>query len=260
MQNVDYRVEDHVAHVVMKRPPVNALSVELVADILESYRLARQDPGVRCVMLESGLDRAFCAGMDLEMMRGGDSQRIRDYLDKLYMDMHLAQYRMGKPTIAVVNGAARAAGVTVAVSCDCIIASERASFGYPEIDVGVIPAMHYVHLPRQIGRHKAFELCFNAQPIDATTAERWNLINRVVPHDELYQQSNALAASFAAKSPQIMRIARDSFMRANDYEYRRNIENVVETICLIMEQPDAQEGLNAFAEKRRPRWQADRDD
>jgi enoyl-CoA hydratase len=161
MQNVDYRVEDRIAHVAMNRPPVNALSVELVADILESYWLAKQDPRVRCVMLESGLERTFCAGMDLEMMRGGDRQRIRDYLDKFYMDIHLAQYRMGKPTIAVVNGVARAAGVTVAVSCDIIIASERASFGYPEIDVGVIPAMHYVHLPGQIGRHKAFELCFN---------------------------------------------------------------------------------------------------
>ena len=191
------------------------------------------------------------------MMRGGDSMRIRDYLDKLYLDMHLAQYRMSKPTIAVVNGAARAAGVTVAVSCDCILASEGASFGYPEIDVGVIPAMHYVHLPRQIGRHKAFELCFNGKPIDAVTAERWNLINRVVPDEELAKEALALARDYAKKSPQIMRIARDSFMRANDYEYRRNIENVVETICLIMEQPDALEGLNAFAEKRQPSWQAD---
>ncbi|HKK31071.1 MAG TPA: enoyl-CoA hydratase/isomerase family protein [Alphaproteobacteria bacterium] len=258
MEFVDYRVEDHIAHVVMDRPPVNALSRELVRDILEGYRLAKDDPDVRCVMLESALPKVFCAGMDLDMMRGGDSQRIRNYLDKLYMDMHLAQYRMGKPTVAVVNGPARAAGVTVAVSCDCVIASDRASFGYPEIDVGVIPAMHFVHLPRQIGRHKAFELCFNGKPIDAETAERWNLINRVVPHDELKDQALALAKDFAAKSPQIMRLARDSFMRANDYEYRRNIENVVETICLIMEQPDALEGLDAFAEKRKPVWQADR--
>ena len=259
MQFVNYRVEDHIAHVVMNREPVNALSLELVEEILEAYRLAKMDPGVRCVMLESSLSNVFCAGMDLEMMRGGDSMRIRDYLEKLYLDMHLAQYRMSKPTIAVVNGAARAAGVTVAVSCDCILASEGASFGYPEIDVGVIPAMHYVHLPRQIGRHKAFELCFNGKPIDAATAERWNLINRVVPDNELAKEALALANDYANKSPQIMRIARDSFMRANDYEYRRNIENVVETICLIMEQPDALEGLDAFVEKRQPTWQADRE-
>ena len=102
-------------------------------------------------MLESGFSpKVFCAGMDLDMMRGGNAAyfRIRKYLKKVfwqrfYLDMHLAQYRMGKPTIAVVNGPARAAGVTVAVSCDCILASEAApAFGYPEIDVGVIPAMH----------------------------------------------------------------------------------------------------------------------
>ncbi len=258
MQHVDYSVAEGIARVVMNRPPVNALSTELVADILAAYTLAKDDNNVRCVVLSSALDDVFCAGMDLDMMRGGNSERIRDYLDKLYLDMHLAQYRMAKPTVAAVNGPARAAGVTVAVSCDCIIASDQASFGYPEIDVGVIPAMHYVHLPRQIGRHKAFELCFDGKPIDATTAERWNLINRVVSHAELESEVLTLARSFAKKSPQVMRIARDSFMRANDYEYRRNIENVVETICLIMEQPDALEGLEAFAEKRDPVWAADR--
>ena len=159
MQYVDYSVAEGIARVVMNRPPVNALSTELVADILAAYTLAKDDNNVRCVVLSSALDDVFCAGMDLDMMRGGNSERIRDYLDKLYLDMHLAQYRMAKPTVAAVNGPARAAGVTVAVSCDCIIASDQASFGYPEIDVGVIPAMHYVHLPRQSGRHEAFEVC-----------------------------------------------------------------------------------------------------
>ena len=111
MKFVDYRVEDNIAHVVMNREPVNALSTELVDEILESYTAAKNDPSVRCLMLESGLPKVFCAGVDLDMMRGGNSMRIRKYLEKLYLDMHLAQYRMGKPTIAVVNGPARAAGV-----------------------------------------------------------------------------------------------------------------------------------------------------
>ena len=78
MEFADYHVEDHIAHLVMNRPPVNALSVELVRDILEGYRLAKADPDVRCVMLESALEKVFCAGMDLDMMRGGDSERIRE--------------------------------------------------------------------------------------------------------------------------------------------------------------------------------------
>ena len=253
----DVSITDKVAHVKLDRGPnLNTMIPSFWSELPEIINEISDEGKARAIVISS-TGKHFCAGMDLDMMRGGDSIRIRKYLEKLYLDMHLAQYRMGKPTIAVVNGPARAAGVTVAVSCDCIIASEAASFGYPEIDVGVIPAMHYVHLPRQIGRHKAFELCFNGQPIDAITAERWNLINRVVSGNELYDEALDLAKDYAKKSPQIMQIARDSFMRANDYEYRRNIENVVETICLIMEQPDALEGLNAFAEKREPIWNSE---
>ena len=161
---------------------------------------------------------------------------------------------MGKPTIAAVTGPARAAGVTLAVSCDCIIAAEDADMSYPEINVGVIPAMHFVHLPRQIGRHKAFELLFGGAPISFREAAARGLINAAVPQADVLGKARELAREFAGKSTVVMKLARDSFMRANDYEYRRNIENVVETICNIIETPDAQEGLDAFNEKRKPNW------
>jgi enoyl-CoA hydratase/carnithine racemase len=192
--------------------------------------------------------------MDLEMIRYGTGLDLRRYLEKLYFEMHDLQYRMGKPTIAALPGPARAAGVTLAVSCDVIVASETASIAYPEILVGVIPAMHFVHLPRQIGRHKAFELLFSGQPISAQEAYDRGLLNHLVPQGEVMTKARELAADFAAKSPLVMQLARDSFMRANDFEYRRAIENVVETICNIIELDDAKEGLNAFNEKRPPRW------
>jgi enoyl-CoA hydratase/carnithine racemase len=161
---------------------------------------------------------------------------------------------MGKPTIAALTGPARAAGVTLAVSCDVIVASERASIGYPEIEVGVIPAMHFVHLPRQIGRHKAFELLFTGRPISAAEAERRGLVNYVVPANEVLSKARELARALASKSPAVMQLARDSYMRVNDFEYRRAIESTVETICNIIELDDAKEGLAAFIEKRPPRW------
>jgi len=238
----------------MRRAPVNAINHQLTEEINAAYRLARDDSGVRAVILTSAFDNAFSAGMDLAMIRGGSGLELRRFLEKLYFEMHDLQYRMGKPTIAAMTGPARAAGVTLAVSCDVLIASETASLGYPEIDVGVIPAMHFVHLPRQIGRHKAFELLFGGKPISAQEAERHGLVNRVVPQNRVKEEARALAREFAAKSPVVMRLARDSFMRANDFEYRRAIENVVETICNIIETEDAQEGLNAFNEKRPPRW------
>ena len=157
-------------------------------------------------------------------------------------------------TIAAVTGPARAAGVTLAVSCDCIVMADDADLSYPEINVGVIPAMHFVHLPRQIGRHQAFELLFTGDTITAKQAEARGLINRAVPRADVMTEARKLAQKFAAQSPVVMKLARDGFMRANDNDYRRAIENVVETICNIIETDDAQEGLNAFNEKRKPNW------
>jgi enoyl-CoA hydratase len=251
---LDYEVTNQVAEITMRRAPVNALNHALVEEINAAYRLARDDAGVRAIILTSAFDNAFSAGMDLATIRGGSGLDLRRFLEKLYFEMHDLQYRMGKPTIAALTGPARAAGVTLAVSCDVIIASDTATIGYPEIDVGVIPAMHFVHLPRQIGRHKAFELLFNGKPISAADAERAGLVNRVVPQAEVKQAARHLACDFAAKSPVVMKLARDSFMRVNDFEYRRAIESMVDAICNIIETDDAQEGLNAFNEKRRPAW------
>ena len=251
---LNYEVRDRVAEITMSRAPVNALNHALVEDINAAYRKAKADPGVRAVILTSAFDNVFSAGMDLAMIRGGTGMDLRRFLEKLYFEMHDLQYRLGKPTIAALTGPARAAGVTLAVSCDVIIAGETASLAYPEIDVGVIPAMHFVHLPRQIGRHKAFELLFSGRAITAAEAERRGLVNCVVPRDQVMTEARKLAQEFAAKSPVVMQLARDSFMRQNDFEYRRAIENVVETICNIIATDDAQEGLNAFNEKRPPRW------
>ncbi|HJQ56121.1 MAG TPA: enoyl-CoA hydratase/isomerase family protein, partial [Vineibacter sp.] len=184
-QHLDYSVDQRVAEITMRRAPVNAIDHALIDEINAAYRDAKRDPDVRAIILTSAFDSAFSAGMDLAMIRHARGLDLRRYLEKLYFEMHDLQYRMGKPTIAALTGPARAAGVTLAVSCDVIVASETASLGYPEIDVGVIPAMHFVHLPRQIGRHKAFELLFGGKPISAAEAERHGLVNRVVPGDRV---------------------------------------------------------------------------
>lgn len=252
--NLDYVVKDRVAEITMRREPVNAIDHALIDDINDAYRKAKADPEVRAVILTSAFERSFSAGMDLAMIRNKRGLDLRRYLEKLYFEMHDLQYRLGKPTIAALTGPARAAGVTLAVSCDVLIAADTASLGYPEILVGVIPAMHFVHLPRQIGRHRAFELLFSGKPVSAEAACAMGLVNKVVPAAEVKDEARRMARDFAAKSPVVMQLARDAFMRANDFEYRRAIENVVETICNIIETDDAREGLNAFNEKRAPNW------
>ena len=217
-------------------------------------RKAEADRDVRAVILTSALPGMFCGGMDLRMTAAGDAQDLRAFLYKFYIETMNLQYGMTKPTIVAVNGPARGAGMTLAITSDMIFAADDIDLGYPEIDVGVIPAIHYVHLPRQIGRHKAFELLFGGKPISAPEAASLGIINHAVPRDQLLPRAFAAARMFAAKSPVIMALGRQSFMRANDLDYRRNVENQIETLCNIFSTADGREGLSAFIEKRKPNW------
>jgi len=252
---IDYAVRDRVAEITMNRPPVNAITKELAREVIDAYGLARRDDGVGAVILKSALPTVFSAGMDLRMARDSDGLGLREFIEVFYYEMHEAQYRMGKPTIAAVTGHALAAGTTWAVSCDMIIAAEGVNFGYPEINVGVMPAMHLVHLPRQIGRHNAFEFLFTGDPVPAEEMYRLGMINRVVPRDEVLPTARAFATKFAKKSPIAMKLMRDAWMRANDLDYRRNIESVVDSMCILRDRPDAQEALDAFVEHREPKFQ-----
>ena len=142
----------------------------------------------------------------------------------------------------------------MAVSCDVILAGESATFGHPEIDVGVLPAIHFAHLPRFIGRHRAFELLFSGRPFSAREAFDLGIINKVVTDAELDSEAMKLAAQFAGKSETVVRMGRAAFMRQIDLDYRRSIANAVKDFCNVAVTDAAQEGLRAFLEKRRPNW------
>lgn len=251
---ITYEVRDNIAILTMRRGPVNAVNVAFIDAIHESWRRADRDPGVRAIVLTSALDKAFSAGMDLDMIAGKGGAGLRAFLEKFYLETLDIQYRLTKPTIAAVNGRARGAGVTLAITQDVIVANEDTDLGYPEIDLGLIPAIHFVHLPRQVGRHQAFEYLFTGDPIPARRAETMGLINYAVPKDQVLPRALAIAGRLASKAPDAIRLGRLSYMRANDLDYRRNIENQIETMCNVMETAAAREGIAAFLEKRKPRW------
>jgi enoyl-CoA hydratase/carnithine racemase len=253
-EDVTYQAAKGVAEITLARGPVNALSVSFLESILEAFRRAAADDAVRAVILRSALPRRFSAGLDLDILMGKSGLEVRSFLERLYVGLADVQYGMGKPTIAAVNGAARGGGMTLAISCDVILAAESASFGYPEIELGLIPAIHFAHLPRIIGRHRAFDLLFTGRRFEAPEAAAMGLVSRVVPGNALDAEANALAASFAAKPPVAMRLGRAAFMRANDLDYRRSVANAVEDFCNLATTPEAQEGLAAFLEKRDPAW------
>ena len=250
---IRYSVQDGVAEILLDRPPVNAISIEFVDGVLDAFRRAGADPEVRAVVLASA-HKVFCAGLDLDIVRGKTGIEMKSFLERLYFGLNDVQYRLGKPSIAAVDGAARAGGMTLAVSCDMVVAGEKATFGYPEIDVGLIPAIHFVHLPRLVGRHQAFAPLFLGEPFDVQTAFRYGIVSEIVPAGTALERARALAAKLASKSPAVMRLGRDAFMRAVDTDYRRSVENVAETFAVIAGTEDCQEGLNAFVEKRPPRW------
>lgn len=250
---VSFEIKNRVAVITMRRPPVNAVNYALIGAIHAAWRRADKDPEVRAIILTSALDRAFSAGMDLDMIAGKGGAGLRAFLETFYMETLDIQYRLTKPTIAAVTGRARGAGVTLAITQDIIVAADDVDFGYPEIDLGLIPAIHFVHLPRTVGRHQAFEYLFTGDPIPARKAETMGLINHAVPKDQVMAKAFAIAERLATKSPDAIRLGRQSYLRANDLDYRRNIENQIETMCNVMETAAAREGIAAFLEKRRAR-------
>ena len=177
---VRYSVSDKIAEIMLDRPPVNALSMPLIDALLAALQKAKDDPSVSAVIIGS-LHKVFCAGLDLDIVRGKPGIETKKFLERLYFALNDTQYRMGKPTIAAVDGAVRAGGMTIAISCDMIIAGDASTFGYPEIDVGLIPAIHFVQLPRLVGKHQAFGPLFLGEPFDAATAFRMGLLSEVVP-------------------------------------------------------------------------------
>jgi enoyl-CoA hydratase len=251
---VSYAVADGIARITLNRPPVNALNLDTIRAIVAALRRAGADDKAHAVVLTSAVPRRFCAGLDLALLLGKSSQQVREVLQALYVDLHDAQYNLGKPSIAAVGGAARGGGMTIAISCDVILAGGHATFGYPEINIGVLPTIHFAHLPRIIGRHRAFELLFSGRSFDVQEAFDLGLVSKIAPDAELDAAAMALAADFAAKSTTVMHLARAAFMRQNDLDYRRSVASAVEDFCNVATSAAAQEGIRAFLEKRPPKW------
>ena len=255
MKYLELIIKNSIANICLKRSPINAFSIDFLNEILITLREVNNKKGVLAVMLSSSIPNIFCAGLDLDILIDKPILEVRKFLELLYIELWDTQYNMNKPTIAVIDGAARGGGMTLAISCDMIIASDKASFGYPEIDLGLLPAIHFNHLPKIVGRYRAFDLLFSGRKFDADEALSMGLINKKVPQANLIEEAKKTATVFIHKSPTTIKLARAAFMRTNDLDYRRGVANAVEDFCNAAMTPDAQEGLKAFLEKRKPIWE-----
>lgn len=254
MQSISYEIRDDVAEIMLDRAPVNSLTKAMIVELLDALTRASNDTAARAVILGSRVAGQFCAGLDLKEVTSGTNADMRALLELLYVKMTNIQFSLGKPSIAAVSGPARAGGMTLAISCDMIVAGRSATFGYPEIDVGIIPAIHFTHLPRIVGKHRAFDLLFTGRNFGVTEAAELGLVSRLVDDDRVLEEARKVAGVLASKPAGVMRMGRNHFMNANDNGYRQGVASAVENLCNVMATDEAQEGIAAFAQKRRPAW------
>ena len=250
---VSYTVDNSIATVTLDHPPLNLIDANLIDGLIAALENARDDQDIRAVIVTTAHDKAFSAGLDLHKVLDGGSPVMRALLQRLYVDLFDVQHDLGKPSIAAIKGLARGGGMTIALSCNVVLASDTTSFGYPELNVGILPGIHFTHLPRVVGRHKAFELLFSADPFDASQALALGLINHAYPADDLMARAWAMADGFAGKPAGAMAIARDNFMRINDKDYRSEIAGIVDTMSAMIDSDETRDALQQFLGRHKTR-------
>ncbi|MDR7254280.1 enoyl-CoA hydratase/carnithine racemase [Nocardioides sp. BE266] len=253
---VRYDVDEKgAAFVVLDNPETrNALGDELLDDLLERLREARDDDDVRVVVIGSSHDRVFSAGGDLKAF-ASDSATITKYagLDR-FPKLYELIGGMGKPVICAAGGDVLAGAFGLALACDLVIAKEGVRFGCPEINVGVFPFMISALIYRNIDRMKANELMMLGDLVDATEAERLGFVNAVVPAEHFDETVTEWAHRVAAKSPLLMRLGKDAIEATRDMSLPDALSALRSQLALAFTTEDIKEGVAAFREKRSPEW------
>lgn len=247
---------DKVVILTINRPEVNnalnALLMKELRDALEGEKAAAES---RVIVIRGAGNKAFCAGADLgEMMQeSGSFIQLREHLSA-YAELICSLIDVGKPTIAAVHGYALAGGCGLAVACDLTIASERAQFGVPEINIGLWGMMISALIFRAVGMKKGLEMFYTGNRIDAYEAERIGLVNKVVPSERLLDETMALAHELASKSPVAMKLGRQAYYTSRDMDFFTSIKYLREMAAAVACTEDCREGIAAFKEKRSPIW------
>jgi enoyl-CoA hydratase/carnithine racemase len=255
-RNLLVTVDGPGARIVLNRPEKrNALSLELMEEVVAALRAVSAQPDVRAVVVE-GAGPAFSAGHDLSEM----IDRDRAFFDRLFdvcTAMMQTIHELPQPVIAKVHGIATAAGCQLVAACDLAIAAEGTRFATPGVKIGLFCSTPMVPVSRAVGRKRALQMLLTGDPIDAATALEWGLVNEVVPPDELEPAAQALVATIARSSPYTVATGKRAFYsqvdRTEDEAYERCAPVMAENALAH----DAQEGMTAFLEKRDPVWRGE---
>jgi enoyl-CoA hydratase len=253
---VRYDVADSgVATIAMDQPDTrNALSDELLADLIAAFREARADERVRAIVLASTHEKVFSAGGNLGGFAAEQPLVHKHWGTAKFPELFRLIGELGKPVLCAAGGHVLAGGLGLALACDLIVAKDTARFGTPEINVGVFPFMIMALIYRNVGRKKTSELLLLGEQIDAHEAERIGIVNRVLPAAEYEAGVADWAERLAAKSPLLMKLGKDAMFRQQDMALADALDYLRAQLALAFATDDIQEGVRAFMEKRDPVW------
>jgi enoyl-CoA hydratase len=252
---VRYDVADKIATIALDEPETrNALSDEVLDALIEAFELARDDDGVRCVVLTSTHEKVFSSGGNLAGFAADVPLVHKHWATDRFPRLFGLIGELGKPTLCAANGHVLAGALGLALACDLIVARDGVRFGTPEINVGVFPFIIMALIYRNVPRKKATELLLLGEQISAQEAERIGIVNRVVAAEEFDAAVADWAGKLAAKSPVLMRLGKDALFRQQDMAFADALEFLHAQLTVAFSTEDIQEGVKAFFEKRDPVW------
>jgi enoyl-CoA hydratase/carnithine racemase len=247
--------EKGVATISLNQPDTrNALSDELLGELIAALEAARDDEAVRCVVLRSTHEKVFSAGANLAGFGAEVPLVHKHFATERFPRLFRLLGELGKPSLCAANGHVLAGALGVALACDLVIARKGVRFGTPEINVGVFPFMIMALIYRNVPRKKTNELLLLGEQISAEEGERIGIVNRVVPAPQFDQAVQEWAEKLAAKSPVMMRLGKDAMFRQLDMPFLEALEFLRSQLTIAFSTDDLEEGVKAFFEKREPRW------
>jgi len=251
-QNLIVETKGRVGVITLNRPQaLNALNRALVLELTQAIDAYEADAAIGCLLI-TGSDKAFAAGADIKEM--ADKTFIEAYLGNFAADWH-APTRARKPIVAAVAGFALGGGCELAMQCDIIIAADNAKFGQPEIKLGVIPGIGGTQrLTRAVGKAKAMDMILTGRMMDATEAERANLVARVVPAASLMDEAMKAADTIANMSLPSVLAGKEAVNRAFESSLAEGVVFERRIFHALFATQDQKEGMKAFVEKRKPQW------
>jgi enoyl-CoA hydratase/carnithine racemase len=254
-EKLRYSVAESVATIALDDPDTrNSLSDAMLSDLLAAFAAARDDDAVRCVVLTSTHATTFSSGGNVAQFAADTPLVHRHFGTEKFVALFRLIGELGKPSIVAANGHVLAGALGVALACDLIISADSATFGTPEINLGLFPFMIMALIYRNVPRKTANEMLLLGERMTADEAKQAGIVNRVVPKDELDATVAEWAAKLASKSPVVMRLGKNAMFRQQDMALQDALEFLQSQLTIELSTEDAVEGVKAFFEKREPQW------